>query len=152
MIDLARGESAAHAVRMRNNSANDKPSAPSDPTWSRARRVIRPQSVAQMEPTWSIEFVPLGPHSTWKCARAVNRRPRSIFCDRPGVPRCVPEFYCRLIEPTRSRLQQQSDGAFSPDSKFLYSLDRNGIIQVFRINEATALEFIQEFSGKDGCL
>jgi len=57
-----------------------------------------------------------------------------------------------LIEPTRSRLQQQSDGAFSPDSKFLYSLDRNGIIQVFRINEATALEFIQEFSGKDGCL
>jgi 6-phosphogluconolactonase (cycloisomerase 2 family) len=50
------------------------------------------------------------------------------------------------------QLDRQSDVAFSPDSKFLYSLDRSGKVQSFRITEAAVLEFIQEFSGPDGCL
>jgi 6-phosphogluconolactonase (cycloisomerase 2 family) len=49
-------------------------------------------------------------------------------------------------------LQQQSDVAFSPDSKFLYSLDRRGAVLIFRVAAPPRLEFVQTFEGENQCL
>jgi 6-phosphogluconolactonase (cycloisomerase 2 family) len=49
-------------------------------------------------------------------------------------------------------LQQQSDAAFSPDSKFIYSLDRSGAVVVFEVSEERKLKHLQTFAGEDQCL
>jgi 6-phosphogluconolactonase (cycloisomerase 2 family) len=48
-------------------------------------------------------------------------------------------------------LSAQSDAVFSPDDKFLYSLDRGGAVVVFEVTKEQRLKHVETFKGEENC-